>query len=167
MPVLRCSFQTRSALRRDSKSSLSVGISRIASRSVEHRPSNGLVRQNRLKTVLVRLDADHARHSNSLTDKTIAVATAAGVSEIDAKPLMNHAIAGVNAGYITRHKLLQDHLRWQQQAISSAVFAALGNSLSEDQRVRRWVGLSATRRAIQDSPKQSAELERDAIRQAA
>jgi hypothetical protein len=35
------------------------------------------------------------------------IATAAGVSEIDAKLLMNHAIPGVNAGYITRHKLLE------------------------------------------------------------
>jgi len=82
---------------------------------------------------------------------------------------MNHAIAGVNAGYITRHKLLQDHLRRQQQAISSAVFAALGTALSEDQRLRRWIGLGATRRAIEDSSKQSAEHELDqvAIRQAA
>jgi len=32
------------------------------------------------------------------------IATAAGVSEFDAKLLMNHAIPGVNAGYITRHK---------------------------------------------------------------
>ena len=35
---------------------------------------------------------------------------------------MNHSIAGVNAGYVTRHKLLEDHLRSQQQAISTAVF---------------------------------------------
>ena len=44
---------------------------------------------------------------------------------------MNHAIPGVNAGYITRHKLLEDHLRSQQQSISSAVFAALGGLLVE------------------------------------
>jgi hypothetical protein len=54
------------------------------------------------------------------------------VSEIDAKLLMNHSIPGVNAGYITRHKLLEDHLRRQQQAISSAVFSALGMSLLVD-----------------------------------
>jgi hypothetical protein len=28
----------------------------------------------------------------------------------------------MNAGYVTRHKLLEDHLRSQQQAISTAVF---------------------------------------------
>jgi hypothetical protein len=31
---------------------------------------------------------------------------------------MNHAVAGVNAGYITRSKLLSDHLRQQQETIS-------------------------------------------------
>jgi hypothetical protein len=35
---------------------------------------------------------------------------------------MNHSIPGMNAGYVTRHKLLEDHLRSQQQAISTAVF---------------------------------------------
>jgi hypothetical protein len=44
---------------------------------------------------------------------------------------MNHSIPGVNAGYITRHKLPEDHLRRQQQAISSAVFAALGTPPTE------------------------------------
>jgi hypothetical protein len=28
---------------------------------------------------------------------------------------MNHSVAGVNAGYITRNKLLNNHLRWQQR----------------------------------------------------
>jgi hypothetical protein len=31
---------------------------------------------------------------------------------------MNHSIPGVNAGYITRNKLLSDHLRQQQEAFS-------------------------------------------------
>jgi hypothetical protein len=31
---------------------------------------------------------------------------------------MNHAVSGVNAGYITRSKLLSDHLRQQQEMIS-------------------------------------------------
>jgi hypothetical protein len=85
---------------------------------------------------------------NDLRQTFRTIATAAGVSEIDAKLLMNHAIPGVNAGYITRHKLLQDHLRRQQQAISSAVFAALGTSLTENQYLQGWFGRGATRRAI-------------------
>jgi integrase len=108
-----------------------------------------------------------SKWGNDLRQSFRTVATAAGVSEIDAKLLMNHSIAGVNAGYITRHKLLQDHLRRQQQAISSALFAALGNLLSQDQRLQRWVGRGATRRTIRDGLKQTAERDQGAIRQAA
>ena len=72
-----------------------------------------------------------SKWGNDLRQSFRTIATAAGVSEFDARLLMNHAIPGVNAGYITRHKLLEDHLRSQQQAISSAVFAALGESLTK------------------------------------
>ena len=61
---------------------------------------------------------------------------------------MNHSIPGVNAGYITRHTLLEDHLRSQQQSISSAVFAALGPSIAEIQALHDWFGHGATRRAL-------------------
>jgi hypothetical protein len=84
---------------------------------------------------------------NDLRQTFRTIATAAGVSEIDAKLLMNHAIPGVNAGYITPHKLLQDHLRRQQRAISSAVLSALGTSLTENQYLLGWLGSGATRRA--------------------
>jgi integrase len=36
---------------------------------------------------------------------------AAGVSDLDIHLLMNHSLSGVNAGYITRDRLLRDHLR--------------------------------------------------------
>ena len=48
-----------------------------------------------------------SKWGNDLRQTFRTIATAAGVSEIDAKLLMNHAIPGVNAGYITRHKLLE------------------------------------------------------------
>lgn len=48
----------------------------------------------------------------------------ASVNELDMHLLMNHSIPGVNAGYITRHRLLGGHLRKQQQAIFSAMVAA-------------------------------------------
>nr|WP_249811893.1 integrase arm-type DNA-binding domain-containing protein [Bradyrhizobium sp. 2] len=89
-----------------------------------------------------------SKWGNDLRQTFRTIATAACVSEFDAKLLVNHAIPGVNAGYITRHKLLEDHLRGQQQAISSAVFAALGSSLTVDQSLRGWFGRSATRPAI-------------------
>jgi hypothetical protein len=70
-----------------------------------------------------------------------------GVSEIDAKLLMNHSIPDVNAGYITRHKLLEDHLRRRQQAISAAI-AALGASLAENRALQDGLGRGAARRAV-------------------
>ena len=51
---------------------------------------------------------------------------AAGVSEVDMHLLMNHSLPNVNVGYITRHKLLLDHLRKQQQAVSSLAGKGFG-----------------------------------------
>ena len=51
---------------------------------------------------------------------------AAGVSEVDMHLLMNHSLPNVNVGYITRHKLLLDHLRKQQQAVSSLARKGFG-----------------------------------------
>jgi hypothetical protein len=69
---------------------------------------------------------------------------------------MNHAIPGVNAGYITRHKLLEDHLRGQQQAISKSVFASLGD-LCNDPGIRAWLGRGAARRAMENISKDECE----------
>ena len=87
-----------------------------------------------------------SKWGNDLRQTFRTVATAAGVSEIDAKLLMNHAMPGVNAGYITRHKLLEDHLRHQQQAISNAAFSALGTSLAENRTLQAWLGRGSARR---------------------
>ena len=92
-----------------------------------------------------------SKWGNDLRQTFRTIATAAGVSEIDAKLLMNHSIPGVNAGYITRHKLLEDHLRRQQQAISSAAIAALGASLAENRALQDWLGRGAARRAVFNS----------------
>ena len=90
-----------------------------------------------------------SKWGNDLRQSFRTIATAAGVSEFDAKLLMNHALPGVNAGYITRHKLLEDHLRRQQQSISSTVFAGLGSMLAENLTVREWLGRGAARRPLQ------------------
>ena len=92
-----------------------------------------------------------SKWGNDLRQTFRTIAAAAGVSEIDAKLLMNHSIPGVNAGYITRHKLLDDHLRRQQQAISSAAIAALGTSLGENGALQSWLGRGAARRAVFNS----------------
>lgn len=64
---------------------------------------------------------DLSKWGNDLRQSYRTFAAVAGVSEVDAQLLMNHAMPGVNSGYITRHKLLEDHLRSQQQAISDII----------------------------------------------
>jgi integrase len=110
-----------------------------------------------------------SKWGNDLRQTFRTIATAAGVSEIDAKLLMNHAMPGVNGGYITRHKLLHDHLRLQQQVISSAVFAALATSLTESKYLQGWLGRGATQRVIQSARVKPAgcDPEHVTIRQAA
>lgn len=90
-----------------------------------------------------------SKWGNDLHQTFRTIATAAGVSEFDARLLMNHAIPGVNAGYITRHKLLENHLRTQQQAISDIAFSALRDSLAKDGAIREWLGRGGARRTIE------------------
>jgi integrase len=92
-----------------------------------------------------------SKWGNDLRQSFRTIATAAGVSEFDAKLLMNHAIPGVNAGYITRHKLLEDHLRRQQQAISSAVFAVLVGLPVKSLTIRDWLDRGAVRRVLREA----------------
>src|ERR1700682_6049732 len=77
-----------------------------------------------------------SKWGNDLRQTFRTTAIPAGVSEFDARLLMNHAIPGVNAGYITRHKLLENHLRSQQQAISSTVSSALGDEYTKQEAIR-------------------------------
>jgi len=91
-----------------------------------------------------------SKWGNDLRQTFRTIATAAGVSEFDAKLLMNHSIQGVNAGYVTRHKLLEDHLPSQQQAISTAVFSGLGKSLKEG-ALRDWLGRGPSRRRFRSA----------------
>ncbi|NJO53510.1 MAG: integrase family protein [Bacteroidales bacterium] len=92
-----------------------------------------------------------SKWGNDLRQTFRTIATPAGVSELDARMLMNHSIPGVNAGYITRHKLLEDHLRVQQQSISSTIFKAVGDALATEEKLVEWLALGAARRAIHRS----------------
>ncbi len=67
---------------------------------------------------------DLSKWGNDLRQTYRTVGQVAGVNEIDMHLLMNHSLPGVNAGYITRNKLLGDHLRKQQQAISGLIIEA-------------------------------------------
>jgi integrase len=60
-----------------------------------------------------------SKWGNDLRQSYRTLAQAAGVSELDIHLLMNHSLPGVNAGYITRDRLLRDHLRKQQERISA------------------------------------------------
>lgn len=59
-----------------------------------------------------------SKWGNDLRQTYRTIAQTVGVLDLDVHLLMNHSISGVNAGYITRNKLLRDHLRQQQEAIS-------------------------------------------------
>jgi len=62
-----------------------------------------------------------SKWGNDLRQTYRTLAQAAGINEVDMHLLMNHSLGGVNAGYITRNQLMGDHLRKQQQAISSFI----------------------------------------------
>ncbi len=76
-----------------------------------------------------------SKWGNDLRQTFRTIAQAVGVPELDVHLLMNHSIPGVNAGYITRHKLLRDHLWSQQEAISRKIVEAM--------RSGRWNDASA------------------------
>jgi hypothetical protein len=67
-----------------------------------------------------------SKWGNDLRQTYRTIAQAAGVSELDIHLLMNHSLPGVNAGCITRDKLLRDHLRKQQDRISAIVLEGAG-----------------------------------------
>jgi hypothetical protein len=60
---------------------------------------------------------------------------------------MNHSLPGVNAGYVTRDKLLRDHLRKQQERISTTVIEKAGARGTES---ARWlVSVSAEAETVE------------------
>jgi hypothetical protein len=87
-----------------------------------------------------------SKYGNDLRQTYRTLAQPAGVSEIDIHLLMNHSLPGVNPGYITRDKLLGDHLRRSQQALSTYIFKT-GTALSKgaDVRARAWPELPSRR----------------------
>jgi integrase len=74
---------------------------------------------------------------NDLRQTYRTLAQVAEVSELDIHLLMNHSLRGVNAGYITRDKLVRGHLRKQQERIS-AIIVVSDDSLNNS-RVSVWL----------------------------
>ncbi|MDR6624394.1 integrase [Caulobacter segnis] len=73
-----------------------------------------------------------SKWGNDLRQTYRTLGQIAGLSEIDLHLLMNHSLPGVNAGYITRAKLISGHLQNVQEKLTETVLsnAALDN--------RRW-----------------------------
>jgi integrase len=65
--------------------------------------------------------AELSKWGNDLRQSYRTIAQSAKISKLDIHLLMNHTVPGVNEGYITRDKLLNDHLRQQQELISGIV----------------------------------------------
>lgn len=74
---------------------------------------------------------------NDLRQTYRTLAQVAEVSELDIHLLMNHSLRGVNAGYITRDKLVRGHLRKQQERISAIIVASVDSLVSA--RVSVWL----------------------------
>ncbi len=70
--------------------------------------------------------SDLAKWGNDLRQTYRTLGQAAGASELDMHLLMNHVVQGVNPNYITREKLLSDHLRGCQEKVSNFMLAASG-----------------------------------------
>lgn len=65
-----------------------------------------------------------SKWGNDLRQTYRTMGQVAGLSEIDMHLLMNHSLPGVNAGYITRAKLLSGHLRTSQEKLSKTIMDA-------------------------------------------
>ena len=65
-----------------------------------------------------------SKWGNDLRQTYRTLGQGAGLSEVNMHLLMNHKLPGVNAGYITRDKLMGDHLRHAQQALSTYIVGA-------------------------------------------
>jgi hypothetical protein len=89
-------------------------------------------------------ETDLSKWGNDLRHTYRTLGQAAGLSEVDMHLLMNHSVKGVNEGYITRSKLLNDHLRSAQQRLSDHIIAA-GTAPPKDggPRERAWPLLPA------------------------
>lgn len=86
---------------------------------------------------------------NDLRQTYRTLGQAAEVSEVDMHLLMNHSLPGVNAGYITRSKLMRDHLRAQQEKLSRFLIGScVGRGKRSSAELSRW--LNSTSRTLLD-----------------
>jgi site-specific recombinase XerD len=89
-----------------------------------------------------------SKWGNDLRQSFRTIATAAGVADPVAMLLMNHAVPGVDGGYVNRHKLVEDYLRSQQQRITSTILQTLGDARAENPRILEWIGRGTARQTL-------------------
>jgi integrase len=75
---------------------------------------------------------------NDLRQTYRTLGQAAGVSRLDVHLLMNHTVPGVNEGYITRDKLLEDHLRRAQEQLSELIIGSGTAIFADEAHERLW-----------------------------
>lgn len=83
-----------------------------------------------------------SKWGNDLRQSYRTIAQSAKISKLDIHLLINHTVPGVNEGYITRDKLLNDHLRQQQERISAIVLEQAGKVVNG--RALHWLKSSRT-----------------------
>ncbi|WP_421731738.1 hypothetical protein [Brevundimonas sp.] len=87
---------------------------------------------------------------NDLRQTYRTLGQAAQISEVDMHLLMNHALPGVNPGYITRSKLMRDHLRSAQEKLSVFVLSGVvGRGRTAPADLTRWLN-SSSRALLED-----------------
>jgi hypothetical protein len=91
-----------------------------------------------------------SKWGNELRQTYRTIAQTAGIADLDIHLLMNHTVPGVNAGYITRNKLLGDHLRQQQEMLSQKMVDAIRGRLNGKQGSPRIWPLSPARHILMD-----------------
>ncbi|MGE3148131.1 MAG: hypothetical protein AB7K04_03600 [Pseudorhodoplanes sp.] len=104
-----------------------------------------------------------SKWGNDLRQSYRTIAQSVGVSKLDIHLLMNHSLPGVNEGYITRDKLLNDLLRKQQEQISAVVLERAGKI--ENGLALRW--LLSAKVAIPDGDTRTQPVKRKQPKQAA
>jgi integrase len=97
-----------------------------------------------------------SKWGNDLRQSYRTLAQAASVSELDIHLLMNHSLPGVNAGYITRDRLLRDHLRKQQERISAVVIDTVGQI-----ECCKWILNTVVEASDTKMPREAADQERE------
>ncbi len=87
-----------------------------------------------------------SKWGNDLRQSYRTLGQAVELSDIDMHLLMNHSLPGVNAGYITRAKLLSSHLRSAQDKLSDFIIeTGTASKPADGPRERAWPLLPSRR----------------------